>query len=57
MNNEEKALEALLTLSFRTKLTNKEIEELFSKPAQLSKKDKEMIKNWKIDINEIINKS
>jgi hypothetical protein len=56
MNKEERALEALLTLAFRTELTNEEINEFFSKPVQLSKEDEEMIKNWKIDINEIIKK-
>lgn len=55
MNKEERALEALLALAFRTNLTDKEINEFFSKPAQLSKKDEEIIKNWKIDIEKIIN--
>ena len=37
MNKEDRALEALLALAFETELTNEEIEELFSKPVQLSK--------------------
>lgn len=49
MNKEERALEALLALAFRTELTDEEINELFSKSPQLSKEDKEMIKNWDID--------
>ena len=49
MNKEERALEALLALAFRTDLTNEEINELFSKPAQLSEEDEEMIKNWDIE--------
>ena len=49
MNKNEKALEALLTLAFKTELTNEEINEFFSKPANLSEKDEEIIKNWKID--------
>ena len=52
MNKEDRALEALLALAFRTDLTDKEINELFSKPAQLSKEDEEMIKN--VDIEKII---
>lgn len=52
MNKEERALDALLALAFRTDLTNEEINELFSKPPQLSKEDEEMIRN--IDIDEIM---
>ena len=52
MNKENRALDALLALAFRTELTDEEINELFSKPAQLSEEDEEMIKN--IDIEKII---
>ena len=44
MNKEDRALENLLTLSFRTDLTDEEVNELFSKPVQLSKEDEEMLK-------------
>ena len=54
MNKEERALEALLTLAIITPWTDKEIKELFSKPTQLSEEDKEIIKNWKINIDSII---
>jgi hypothetical protein len=52
MNKEDRALEALLALAFRTDLTDEEVNELFSKPVQLSKEDEEMIRN--VDIDEII---
>ena len=52
MNKEERALDALLALAFRTDLTDEEVNELFSKPVQLSEEDEKMIKN--VDIDEIM---
>ena len=57
MNKEEKALEALLTLAFKTELTNKEIEKFFKRPVNLSKEDKKIIDNWKINWSYIFKKS
>ena len=57
VNNDERALEALLALAFRAELTdNKEIEKFFAEPAQLSKELKKEIENWEIKIKDIISR-
>ncbi len=45
MTKDERALEALLILAFRTELTDKEIEEFFTEPIQLSEEFKKEIEN------------
>lgn len=49
MNKDNKALEALLALAFRTPLSDKEIEKLFSKPADLPEKLRKEVDSWNID--------
>ncbi len=54
MTKDERALEALLALAFRIELTDKEIEEFFAEPVQLSEEFKKEIENWKINIGNTI---
>jgi len=49
MNKDDRALEALLALAFRTPMNDKEIEEFFSKPPNLPKELKKEINSWTIN--------
>lgn len=53
MNKNNRALEALLALAFRTPLSDKEIEEFFSEPVDLPEELKKRIDLW--DINLFLN--
>ncbi len=49
MNKNDRSLEALLALAFRTPLSEKEIEEFFSEPVDLPEELKKEIDSWITD--------